>query len=364
LLVFCITFLHSTAKITNEFKQIANITYSKVLPCIMDSWMMKKRGAVEWHFPGDAEEHYLDLINKTARFRTAPVHEYAGYSGPWIENIFITKYMSKPLSFFNGLIPLFVQWIDTDIVSKREFNNLNAFLSQALRPNVLYMAVSQGDIGLGKCGTEHPNILALACGGYGHVPVPLIRGEIPWVEPPLKYEQDFGFFGNARQSSRPDMLKIVKETAEGLNMTFKSGHGPSWKQDMEHTKYNLAPRGYGRSSFRFAESVQMGRIPVFVYDDLPWIPYDGSNISVGLYGFSGGLNAVRNHTLLKETVWAIGNMTEEGYQKKLQALRNVRKYFTYEGVFEQVEAFLKDPFGPEGGQLRCTVHPNTERCCG
>ncbi len=30
--------------------------------------------------------------------------------------------------------------------------------------------------------------------------------------------------------------------------------GPTWKQDMAQSKYNLAPRGYGRNSFRFAES--------------------------------------------------------------------------------------------------------------
>ncbi len=29
--------------------------------------------------------------------------------------------------------------------------------------------------------------------------------------------------------------------------------GDSWQSDMESTKVNLAPRGYGRSSFRFAE---------------------------------------------------------------------------------------------------------------
>ena len=34
------------------------------------------------------------------------------------------------------------------------------------------------------------------------------------------------------------------------------------------------------------------------------------------------------------------------------------------GVFEQIEMFLNDPFGAQGGQLRCTIHPKTERCCG
>eukprot|EP01035_Chromulina_nebulosa_P017912 gene17912-23532_t len=65
---------------------------------------------------------------------------------------------------------------------------------------------------------------------------------------------------------------------------------------MALTKFNLAPRGYGRSSFRFAESIQMGRVPIFLYDDIPWVPY-------------------------------------------------------------------QDPFGVNGGNLRCINHPRTERCC-
>ena len=51
--------------------------------------------------------------------------------------------MDKPLSFFNGLIPIFIQWIDTDIASKVDAIDINIFLTKELRKNVLYVAVSQ-----------------------------------------------------------------------------------------------------------------------------------------------------------------------------------------------------------------------------
>jgi hypothetical protein len=35
----------------------------------------------------------------------------------------------------------------------------------------------------------------------------------------------------------------------------------------------LAPRGYGRSSFRLYEAIQLGTIPVFIYDD-KWLPFE------------------------------------------------------------------------------------------
>ena len=42
------------------------------------------------------------------------------------------------------------------------------------------------------------------------------------------------------------------------------------------TMFNLAPIGMGRASFRLAEIIQLGRIPVYLYEDFPWSPYEGS----------------------------------------------------------------------------------------
>lgn len=161
------------------------------------------------------------------------------------------------------------------------------------------------------------------------------------------------------------MLHIINETANTSGLTFKSSDtSQSWRANMESTKFNIAPRGYGRSSFRFVESIQMGRLPVWVYDDIPWIPYEGTNISVLTYGFAGGINEYNNHTKLSKTIYAIGNLTSIEYTSKLLQLKKVRKYFTYAGVFEQINLFLIDPFGSNGGALRCIKHPKTERCCG
>lgn len=40
-----------------------------------------------------------------------------------------------------------------------------------------------------------------------------------------------------------------------------------------HSKFALAPRGYGRSSFRFFEIFKLGTIPIYVWDDIEWLPY-------------------------------------------------------------------------------------------
>jgi len=395
------TFIHDVS--SPEFIRLAASTYEKVLPCILDTWMMKDRqqSASEFKFPDDAQYHYELIKNITNSYRYAPVHEYAGYEGPWIENIFISTFIDRPLHTFGGLIPIFVQWIDNQILRGKYFDYIHAELNNVLRRTVLYVAISQGDVGLGKIGRSHPNILVMAAGGYGHIPLPLIKGEIAAAPIPFstssfsvlslrqasnlqsgrtsidglsvettpqvqfQFSQDIGFFGSTghMQQSRNQILAVIKGEAERLGLTYKQGSGSSWKQDMEQTKFNLAPRGYGRNSFRFAESIQLGRIPVFLYNDLPWIPYQNTSIGLETYGFCAGLTAAGENTLV-EMVQQLKKLSDAEFLRKMSMLKEVRYYFTYAGVVNQIEKFFEDPFGSDGGFLRCTKHPREERCCG
>jgi hypothetical protein len=51
------------------------------------------------------------------------------------------------------------------------------------------------------------------------------------------------------------------------------------------------------------------------------------------------------------------------FLEKLKAVEEVRPLYTYAGTLEQIELFIKDPLGPNGGYLRCVRHPKTLRCC-
>ena len=55
-------------------------------------------------------------------------------------------------------------------------------------------------------------------------------------------------------------------------------------------------------------------------------------------------------------VSTIGKMTIIRIRKLLQ-VKIVRHHYTYEGVLSQLEMFFSDPFGTNGGQLRCNRLP-------
>merc|ERR1719434_104755 len=42
---------------------------------------------------------------------------------------------------------------------------------------------------------------------------------------------------------------------------------------MADSRVSLVPRGFGRTAFHLAETIQKGLVPVYVYDDVPWVPY-------------------------------------------------------------------------------------------
>lgn len=84
----------------------------------------------------------------------------SGYFGPWIENIFIDTFIEKPLSFFHGMIPLFIQWTDIhvhefisqgdgkiDQYFKDLYNEMIHHFETFIRDDVLYVTVVQDDQG-------------------------------------------------------------------------------------------------------------------------------------------------------------------------------------------------------------------------
>lgn len=103
----------------------------------------------------------------------------------------------------------------------------------------------------------------------------------------------------------------------------------------------------------------MGRIPIFIYNDIAWIPYQGTNLSIENFGFLAGLTIHEN--TLPIVIKDAYSLSDKDFQKKLQYLHDVRYHYTYSGVINQINMFLRDPFGEKGGDLRCVPHPKDDR---
>jgi hypothetical protein len=107
-------------------------------------------------------------------------------------------------------------------------------------------------------------------------------------------------------------------------------------------------------SHNFTEVVQIGRVPVYLYDDVPWLPYEGTNISLSTFGYSGRMGN------LMQLAKQLKSVDEKEYQEKLRRVKEVRTHYTYKGLIQQLEKFFSNPLGSSGGDLRCTRVPDKD----
>ncbi len=138
------------------------------------------------------------------------------------------------------------------------------------------------------------NTLVFGAGGVGDVPLPLLCDQ--HLHPSSPRDLLASFVGNVEcggpeyhrgfaphSSWNPDgpgamARRSMMEAFRGPEFHLEDRRAISdddsrhYVNIMSRSKYALAPRGYGLTSFRLYEAIQMGCVPVYIYD-FPWLPY-------------------------------------------------------------------------------------------
>jgi hypothetical protein len=103
-----------------------------------------------------------------------------------------------------------------------------------------------------------------------------------------------------------------------------------------NSKFGLAPRGYGNSSFRFFEIMQLGVIPIYVYDtdDINGLPYQ-ELLDYSLFSIVIRIDKIN------ELPSILNLISEEKYNQMLEELINVQHHFTPHGMCNYVIKYLE-----------------------
>ena len=147
---------------------------------------------------------------------------------------------------------------------------------------------------------------------------------------------------------------VARAAAARLGASIEACRGAScpapWREVMRRSRVSLSPRGYGRTAFHLSEIIQMGLLPVYVYNsnDSPWVPYPEVFARFGWVTDEPGLPAVLR---------AVHAMTVQELENRTRLVLAARaSHFSYEGTLEQVSRFmLAEPSRPS--DLRCVALP-------
>ena len=171
-----------------------------------------------------------------------------------------------------------------------------------------------------------------ACSGT--IPLPLIyedrNNTLIEASKKLEYKDKkllCSFVGTITHNVRGYCMNVLSNK-EGFKMHIRNGWSTDVNEDLQkifiedtiNSKFALAPRGYGRSSFRFFEIFQLGSVPVYIWDDIEWLPYkdiiDYKKICISIH-----ISEINNlESILK-------NITEEQYNEMINEYNRIKHKF-------------------------------------
>ena len=295
----------------------------------------------------DKDAYQQDLMKRTRaiprqRFEVGVVRWQAEQSsrdkfdGPWTEERFLDHWQGKQPKIDRIYLP--VQWTNAEAIEADQWrwlhdhyiNTLLAGLDRQYKyftviqiANAFQNTLSVWDIPLDLDLTVYSTGPTET--GTRAVPIPLLK-EV--LEPQgLAKDLSITFHGDMSVPIRQELHKL-----HGKNDIFKFyGHHKDWVSQMERSNFTLAPRGWGHDSFRRWEALQLGTIPVYVYDSAePWLPYaellDWEKLSLNV--------AAEDSSKIADWVRALENTGMVPIMH--QYIKDCHSFFTYEFMLEYI----------------------------
>ncbi len=291
----------------------------------------------------------LKILDLGKQFRPATSVVYPPFkNGRYMEEYFYDYIIQHQSEIESDRVYIPAFWTNMQIhpnfqETKANYNVLLKRAYSLLPEDTKYFTIVQADLGVELA--LPPNTLVFgAC--YGDIPLPLIyedtTNKLIKVQrlPTKKHLASFVGTYNTH-SLRQKMFSLL-----GRKPNFKFSVRTTWSNNIAQnladefinttlqSKFCLAPRGFGRSSFRYFEAMLLDTIPVYFWDDIEWLPYkdilDYTKFSVSIHSDNIGKTA----EILKE-------ITPPKYNEMMEELKRVRHYFTLEGMSEYIVQKIK-----------------------
>ena len=268
-------------------------------------------------------------------------------NGLYLEEYFLNKIKTEQLLLKRKYIPAW--WTNFQLEPWFQYrkNEMQQSLNEWIQNNPSeygYFTVVQYDDGPLLNLTED-TIVYGACSG--NVPIPLIYQDInnTLTSFPKKKFNDKPFLcsfvgnitcNNVLPNVREEMFNNLANNPN-FKMINSGGWNPIVNENLQNifinttidSKFAFGPRGYGRGSFRFFEIFQLGTIPIYIWNDIEWLPFkniiDYKRLCISIH--------ISEIYLLENILKSI---TEEEYNKMIDYYNEIKYLFELEGMSNQI----------------------------
>ena len=268
-------------------------------------------------------------------------------NGLYLEEYFFKKMMNEENNLKRKYIP--VKWTNFQIESwfqykKVEMQNLlDEWISNNPSENGYFTVVQYDDGPL--LNLPKNTIIYGACSG--NIPIPLIyedkNNTLENYTKKTFREKNIlcSFVGNITSNGiMPNVRhEIFNKLSNNMNFILINSGGwtPSVNKNLQDifinttidSKFALAPRGYGRSSFRFFECFKLGTIPIYIWNDIDWSPFkniiDYSKLCIVIH-----ISEIENLSLI------LSSITEDKYNNMLNYYNEIKHLFELEGMTNHI----------------------------
>ncbi len=262
------------------------------------------------------------------------------HNGEYLEEYFFKRWNEESVKTDREYIDIF--WTNNfcnSMFAGLQYPNIQEEIDNNLNPNGKYFTVSQFDDGPFEKFPEDTLIFSAGGNREGEniVPIPLICSSIPKDLIPNKEKTIFASFVGSR-NTHPIRMDMCNHLSEKDGYEISAGNWSTtvpidnFKRFIDITcasKFGLAPRGYGKSSFRLYEILQLGTVPVYISDIhyLPWMDeLDWNDFCVPI-----------NEDEIDQIDDILKSISDVEYNKLLENGKKIySKYFSLEGMFQNI----------------------------
>ncbi len=293
------------------------------------------------------------ILEKFEKYRiVTQTNPYPFYhQGKYLEEYFYDYYVKNIDKFKTTgyeYIPVF--WTELYLGGTHLLNDLQQDLNN-LDKSKKYFTVSQHDDAPHQ--QFYPNVIHFSAGGNipNTIPIPLVCGSIQNIKEITK-DIFCSFVGSITQNipntwgsvSHNIRMKMLEVLVNKEEYVLKPKH---WSNDIKverqnlfiettsRSKFTLCPRGYGATSFRLYEAMQLGSIPVYIYHNKPFIPF-ANKINWNDIAVLVDFKDIDN---LDSILKSISNERQEHMLTNIKEI--YPKYFTLEGMCDNILDSLK-----------------------